>query len=691
MEDSRPRLSGQTAVPTVRQTGGPSAITDATPVFHCRTLEFARRRNSGIDSGDNLRWPHTDLPPERTCFTSPGPVESPSMNNSSPPVIVALIAASSLFLNANIVGQATSPLPAPVPSPKESPPAVTDYDLRWGVKIPMRDKIELNATLYLPKNSPRTPVIFTLTPYISDTYHPRAAYFASHGYAFALVDVRGRGNSSGEFEPFAQEPHDGYDVVEWLAQQPFCDGKVTMWGGSYAGFDQWATAKEFPPHLVTIVPVAAAHPPLDYPSTDNIGQNYDVQWFTLTSGRAGQQNLFADHKFWRTKFLEAYKKHIPFKSLDSFVGNPSVNFQRILKHPTADAYYDAMVPAREQLQKITMPILTITGQYDGDELGALSFYRDHLANASPEARAKHFLIIGPWDHAGTRTPTDEVAGVKFGGASLLDLNDLHRQWYDWTIKSGPKPEFLKNQVAYYLLAAGNSGAQGEWKYADSLETLITNPRTFYLDSKSGDANGVFRSGTLTVEQPKEGADRYTYDPLDTGRGENVEGVEDNQKTAAIDQRYALSIGADGLVYHTDPLPNEIPLVGCPSVTLWVSIDTPDTDLSADLYEIQPDGTSLALWNDIRRLRYRESLRQEKLVKPGEIVKCDFNPGLFVARRLMKGSRLRLVISSPNSIFLQKNYNSGGVVAEETAKEAHTAHVQVYHNAAHASAVQLPLR
>src|SRR6266699_186723 len=167
---------------------------------------------------------------ERTCFTSPGPVESPSMNDSLPPVIVALIAASSLFFNANIVGQATSPPPAPVPSPKESPPPAADYDLHWGVKIPMRDKVELNATLYLPKNSPRTPVIFTLTPYISDTYHPRAAYFASHGHAFALVDVRGRGNSGGEFEPFANEASDGHDVMEWLAQQPFCDGKVAMWG-----------------------------------------------------------------------------------------------------------------------------------------------------------------------------------------------------------------------------------------------------------------------------------------------------------------------------------------------------------------------------------------------------------------------------------------------------------------------------
>ena len=605
------------------------------------------------------------------------------------------ILAAALWMAFAINIAAQTPPPVPPPSPKESPPATADYDLRWGVKIPMPDKVELNATLYLPKAKDgalsKTPVIFTLTPYISDTYHARAAYFASHGYAFALVDVRGRGNSGGEFEPFAQEPRDGHDVVEWFAQQPFCDGKVAMWGGSYAGFDQWATAKEFPPHLATIVPAAAAHPPLDYPSLDNVGETYDVQWFTLTSGRAAQNNLFADQKFWRTKFLDAYKKHIAFKTLDSFVGNPSANFQRILKHPTADAYYDATVPTTEQFEKITLAILTITGQYDGDELGALTFYRDHIANASPEARAKHFLIIGPWDHAGTRTPTDEVGGVKFGPGAIVDLNDLHRQWYEWTMKNGPKPEFLKNQVAYYLLAPGNSGANGEWKYADDFAGLVANPKGFYLDSKNGDANGVFRSGTLTEKKPGNGADQYVYDPLDTSRGENVEGVEPNEKTAGIDQRFPLSIGKDGLVYHTDPLPAETPLIGCPKLSLWISIDTPDTDFEADLYEIQPDGTSIALWSDVRRLRYRESLREAKLVKPGEIVKCDFDPGLFVARRLMKGSRLRLVISSPNSIFWQKNYNSGGIVADETAKDARTCHVKVYHDAVHASVIELPFR
>ncbi|HSY97735.1 MAG TPA: CocE/NonD family hydrolase, partial [Steroidobacteraceae bacterium] len=118
---------------------------------------------------------------------------------------------------------------------------------QWGVKIPLRDGVRLNATLYKPAGlkEPR-PCLFTLTPYIGQSYHDRGMYFAAHGYPFLTVDVRGRGNSEGLFQPLIQEAKDGYDVVEWLAQQPYCNGKISMWGGSYAGYDQWATAKEFP-------------------------------------------------------------------------------------------------------------------------------------------------------------------------------------------------------------------------------------------------------------------------------------------------------------------------------------------------------------------------------------------------------------------------------------------------------------
>src|SRR6267142_4615376 len=150
-------------------------------------------------------------------------------------------------------------------------------EMEWGVKIPTRDGVKLNATVYRPHGQKDgLPVIFTLTPYIGDSYTDRAMYFAKHGYVYALVDVRGRGNSGGEFEPFVNDGRDGYDVTEWIAKQPYCDGKVTMWGGSYAGFDQWATLKELPPHLKTIVPAAAAHPGLDFPFQFNIFAPYDM-------------------------------------------------------------------------------------------------------------------------------------------------------------------------------------------------------------------------------------------------------------------------------------------------------------------------------------------------------------------------------------------------------------------------------
>jgi uncharacterized protein len=144
------------------------------------------------------------------------------------------------------------------------------------------------------------------------------------------------------------------------------------------------------------------------------------------------------------------------------------------------------------------------------------------------------------------------------------------------------------------------------------------------------------------------------------------------------------------VYHSEPVTNETTLTGCPKLTLWLSLDVPDTDIAADLYEVLPDGTSIALWSDLRRLRYRDSTRQEKLVQPGEIVRCDFAPGLFVARQMAKGSRLRLIVTAPNSIYVEKNYNGGGTVATETAKDAKTAHVRILHDTQHASALDIPI-
>ena len=555
-------------------------------------------------------------------------------------------------------------------------------DLAFGVKIPLRDGVELNATVYRPGGQKEPlPVIFTLTPYTADTYHERAFYFARHGYVFALVDVRGRGNSGGRFDPFTNEGRDGHDVVEWFARQPWSNGKVTMWGGSYAGYDQWTTLREAPPHLATIVPVASPYPAVDFPMSRNIFDSYDIQWLTYTSSLTANRNLFVESAFWRQKFREMYTAHRPFRELDRIVGNTGTVFQTWLAHPTVDAHWKAMAATPEQLAAMNVPILTITGIYDGDQRGAFAWYGDHMRHGNPAAKEKHYLVIGPWDHPGTRTPAKEVGGLTFGEASLLDMNGLHKAWYDWTLKGGPPPAFLKKHVAWYLPGAGAE----EWRYADSVETVANSSRTFYLASE-GQANSVFQSGRLTDKAPEAAAqpDRWTYDPLVNHDDPATD------RPFLVDQSYPLSLSGDGVVYHSEPLPAAVDLAGNVKLSVWLKLDVPDTDFQAILYEIGADGSSILLTADQLRARYRESLEKETLIKPGEVLRYDFDRFTWCARRLQKGSRLRLVISSPNDPYQEKNYNSGGVVADESGKDARTAHITLIHDAAHPSTLVLPV-
>jgi hypothetical protein len=355
-----------------------------------------------------------------------------------------------------------------------------------------------------------------------------------------------------------------------------------------------------------------------------------------------------------------------------------------MAHPMMDAYWDAYNPAPEQYAKLNLPILTITGQYDGDQPGALTHYRQHMARASAIAKARHFLIIGPWDHPGTRSPKEEVAGLKFGKASLLDLNKLHREWYDWTMKSGAKPEFLKNRVAYYV--AGN-GAE-DWRYADTLEAITQESQPLYLSSRGGHANELFDSGALAANvAPDATPDRYVYDPLDISSAK-IDGTE--MPNMLTDQRWILQQSGKYLIYHSAPFEKDTDVAGFPKLTAFIALDQPDTDFRVVLFEIQPDGTSIALSSASLRARYRASTREAHLLKPGKIERYEFDHFTFFARRLQAGSRLRLVIAPMNTLFSEKNYNSGGVVAEETGKDARTVTATLYHDAEHPTALYLPI-
>jgi len=560
-------------------------------------------------------------------------------------------------------------------------------ELLWGQKIQTRDGTRLNATLYKPRVMDKPlPVIFTLTPYIADSYHARAMYFAEHGYVFALVDVRGRGNSDGGFVPCRHDAADGHDVAEWLATQPFCDGKVAMWGGSHGGFDQWATLSQFPPHLATIVPAAAAYPGVDFPFWRNIAFSFEVQWQTFVSGRVSNANLFNEQSYWIGVFRDYYLNHHAFKDLDQIAGNPNPHFQADLRHPAPDDHWDSLAPTDAQFAAFDLPILSITGHYDDNQPGAMHFYRQHLQRATPEAQDKHYLLIGPWDHAGTRTPQPEFGGLAFGAAALVDLNKLHQDWYDWTMKDGPKPEFLQKRVTYYV-----TGSE-EWKRADSLDAIPAERRKLYLASINGWANDVFQSGMMlaapTTEHDQIMSDSYTYDPMDTRPAELER--EDIQKDYIVSQRYALNLYGNGLVYHSEPLAEATEIVGYVKFEAWISMDAPDTDFMVTLAEILPDGRHILLTQDMLRARYRESLRREALVEAGEINRYVFDGFYWFARRLAQGSRLRLILRCPNSIYIQKNYNGGGVVAEETGADARVAHVTLHHDSEHPTFLEIPV-
>jgi putative CocE/NonD family hydrolase len=574
---------------------------------------------------------------------------------------------------------AAGPATAAAAAPAAPPP---DVAVTWGVRIPMRDGVRLNATLYRARGAAAPlPCVFTLTPYISQSYHDRGIYFGSHGYVFLTIDARGRGNSEGDFTPLLQEAKDGHDVVEWLAAQAYCDGKVAMWGGSYAGYDQWATAREFPAHLATIVPVAAPYAGVDFPLQDQMFGPYDIQWLTLVAGRASQSAIFADAPYWASVFKRLYLEHRPFRELDRIAGMPSPIFQTWIAHPEPDAYWDSYNPTAGQYARIGLPILTITGQYDGDQEGALTHYRRHLEAAGPAARGGHFLVIGPWDHAGTRTPQAQFGGLQFGPASLVDMNDLHRAWYDWTMKSGPRPAFLDAPVMYYM-----AGAE-EWRAADSLNGITSGARLLYLDSTAGGAADVFASGCIGAAPGKGAPDQYVYDPLDIAPAWLA---DDTAAPEYTDQRAVVLNRGGSLIYHSAPFAADTEVAGFFRLTAHIALDQKDTDLTAAVYAIAPDGGSVLLATDARRARYRDDPRVARLVTPGRVERYEFDSFTFVARTIGRGHRLRLVIGPANTPFAQKNYNAGGRVSDESGADARPVTVRLYHDDAHASILKLPL-
>jgi putative CocE/NonD family hydrolase len=271
------------------------------------------------------------------------------------------------------------------------------------------------------------------------------------------------------------------------------------------------------------------------------------------------------------------------------------------------------------------------------------------------------------------------------------LAKLHIDWYAWVMKGGRKPEFLQNNVAYYVTGAA------QWRYADSLEAVTATHDALYLSSSKNRAR-LFSSGVLGKE-PTNGCeeDTYTYNPreLETGTLEATfvhpwrlrptfptDNLADQRPTYARDGKQ--------LVYHSEPLERDIEISGFFRFSAWIAIDQPDTDFGVSVYEVGTDGSCLLLTADSMRARYRESLRQERLVHTVNPLRYDFERFTFVARLIKKGCRLRLIVGPLDSIYFERNGNTGGPSCEEALRDARPVTVRLFHGKAHPSALYVPV-
>jgi hypothetical protein len=525
--------------------------------------------------------------------------------------------------------------------------------------IPMRDGVKLAADVWLPDAPGRYPVLLARTPYLKTGLRLSqwAQYFASRGYVFAIQDTRGRGDSEGTFDAFFGEGKDGYDTIEWLAAQPWSNGRVGMLGPSYLGTAQWLAARERPPHLACMAPTAAVgrwfeeFPYMGGAFTEPIA----LSWVNEISGRIDQEANLEDLNW--AKVLA----HRPLLTADSVLGRTMPLYRDWLTHSTTGPYWDRLRFTAKDFAAIDIPTLTVTGWYDGDQPGALFYWRGLMENAP--SRDRHFLIVGPWRHIEAfRGGSTKVGDSEFSPESIIDTKATHLAFFDWCLKD-KTPRFDAPRARIYVTGAN------VWRTLDRYPPAVAIPRPLYL------AGGGKLSWTPAADSPP---DRFTFDPRNPVPGNLDDWGLDRQE---IQRR------ADVLVYTSGVLKEPLEVIGSVVVDLQAASDARDTDFTAVLSDAAPDGRTLSLGPrvGIRRARYRNGYDREELLTPGKIE--SFRIELFdIAHSFEPGHRIRLEISSSAAPIYNPNQNTGNPVATDT--EWKVAHQTIYHDRTRPSSITL---
>ena len=559
-----------------------------------------------------------------------------------------------------------------------------------------RDGVTLYADVYRPDSPGRFPVLVIRTPYdkSADNALTEKTYFPPRGYVVVVQDTRGRFASEGDFYPFLREAADGYDTVEWAAQLPWSNGKVGMVGQSYMAVVQYQVAATRPPHLAAMCPVSGSTSYFE----NSIWRRgvfelaYRLKYFIMMARETlMRQGLFEqqwpaiaaylkDPSDIRSPLTSEAISHLPLRDWGERLRDSVPYCAEMLANSRYGPYWQAADLGRH-FHGVPVPIFHVGSWYDMFQSDTVKMFVGLRKGAMNEdARLGQKLLMGPWAHLlPYSTPTSRGTGdIDFGPAARIDLHAIQLRWFDYHLKGIRNGVNEEPPVRIFVMGDNTWRDEQEWPLARTQFTPM------YLSS-GGKANSLLGDGGLRPTAPANQAyDAYVYDPADpvpTCGGTYIGPGNGVRNQAAIEQRN------DVLVYTGETLERDLEVTGPVVLKLFAASSAPDTDFTAKLVDVRPDGYAHNVAEGVVRARFRDSLEVPALITPGEIY--PYSIDMWSTSHVFKaGHRLRLEVSSSNFPRYDRNQNTGDELG--TSAEFHTANQQVFHDSRYPSHLILPI-
>jgi len=554
-----------------------------------------------------------------------------------------------------------------IPQPKYS--VVMDEN----VMVPMRDGVRLASDVYRPDAPGRFPVIVTRTPY--DKRNPEHKYdfaaklFATQGFVCIIQDVRGKFDSEGAYYPYMTEAEDGHDAFEWASTQEWSNGNVGTYGFSYWGSTQWLPAPYHSEHLKAMIPIVTGQNLYERWIYNGIFRWNDVLfWHYGTTCRTHRDLDGID--------LDKAIRRLPLIEADNALGVDLPAFNHWIQHPTPDMYWD-QIRVDDKVAQIRAPALIIDGWYDYYLDSALAdFNRIRAGGGSEEARMSR-IIIGPWTHEAE----SEFEDVDFGPEAdfMMQIKTMLR-WYGYWLRGEDNGVTREGPIRIFVMGRNEWRTEREWPLAR------TRYEKYYFHS-SGRANSVHGDGELNMDPPGgEPPDHFVYDPANPVPSVGGTSIYGAAKAGPKDQREVERRG-DVLVYTTDTLDEDVEVTGPVRLVLYAASSAKDTDFSAKLVDVHPDGRAINIQAGMVRARYRDSFTEPSFLERGVVYEFDIKVG-STSNVFKKDHRIRLEVSSSYFPEFSRNLNTGAEIG--TTSEMVTADQTVYHDAERPSYLLLPI-